>query len=60
MNQQQGNLYNGDFAPEFMEQVWDGCVSRDCLPNCNTLEGHCERLKLEYEEWLRQSPRFAP
>lgn len=51
-----GNLYRGDFATEFMETAWDGCAHRDCLPNCRTIDGHCERLKLEYDEWLRRSP----
>ena len=45
------NLYQ-DFPAEFLEEVWDGCSHRDCLPRCNTLKGHCERLKIEYEQWL--------
>ena len=50
-----GNLYRNDFAPEFIERVWGGCSHLDCLPKCRTLDGHCERLKLAYEEWLHRA-----
>ncbi len=45
------NLFQ-EYPSEFMD-IWAGCADRDCLPACRTVEGHCERLKLEYEEWLR-------
>lgn len=28
---------------------WGGCADEDCLPQCNSAEGHCERLKLFLE-----------
>lgn len=50
-----GNLYR-DYPDEFLERVWDGCTDRDCLPKCDTNNGHCERLKLAFDEWLQRVP----
>jgi hypothetical protein len=50
----EGNLYR-EFPDEFME-TWIGCCDRDCLPKCSVNDGHCERLKLEYDAWSRRVP----
>lgn len=54
MAERDGNLYR-DYPDEFME-AWEGCAHRDCLPKCNTNDGHCERLKISYDEWLQRVP----
>lgn len=58
---ERGNLYRGNFPAEFMETVWNGCAHLDCLTKCRTLDGHCERLKLTYEDWQRHvaAPTYA-
>jgi hypothetical protein len=54
-----GNLIQ-DMPAEFLETVWEGCAERDCLPKCDTINYHCERLKIELETWLNKRPKPTP
>lgn len=46
-----GNLYEayGGGHPD-----WPGCDDEDCLPECQTERGHCERLKRFVERKSKQ------
>lgn len=49
-----GNLYR-EYPDEFMQR-WHGCTRRGCLMQCDTSNGHCERLRIEFEAWAKRVP----